>query len=372
MTFFFARRKLALGLALGLLLMAGDDLVRPALGFDRPGPTGGEGRSAVIAQHGMVCTSQPLATQAGLDVLKRGGNAVDAAIAANAVLGVVEPMSCGIGGDLFCIYWDAKTQKLYGLNASGRAPQNISIEKMRAAGHQYIPTNRPASWSVPGCVRGWEDLRAKFGTRPLAELLRPAIDYADEGFAVSPVIGNDWHSAATSLAATPEAAETFLIEKNGKRRAPNVGEIMKNRRLARTYKRLAERGADEFYSGEMAKQIVAYSERVGGYFSLRDFVEHQSEWIEPVGTNYRGYDVWELPPPGQGIAALQDLGPADAERVGKVRSPQLRSRQSGVAPSLRRSEEAGLCRSGSLLRRSADGRRPDGAAHQQGVRRRTP
>ncbi len=287
--------------------MAGDDLVRPAPGFDRPGPTGGEGRSAVIAQHGMVCTSQPLATQAGLDVLKRGGNAVDAAIAANAVLGVVEPMSCGIGGDLFCIYWDAKTQKLYGLNASGRAPQNTSIEKMRAAGHKYIPTTGPASWSVPGCVRGWEDLRAKFGTRPLAEILQPAITYAEAGFAVSPVIGNDWQSAAASLAATPEAAATFLLEKNGKRRAPHVGEIMTNRQLARTYQRLAEHGADEFYSGEIAKQIVAYSERVGGYFSLRDFVEHKSEWIEPVGTNYRGYDVWELPPPGQGISALQML-----------------------------------------------------------------
>jgi len=292
-----------------------------AAGFDRPGPTAGEGRSAVVARHGMVCTSQPLATQAGLDVLRRGGNAVDAAIAANAVLGVVEPMSCGIGGDLFVIYWDAKTQKLYGLNGSGRSPYDLTIEKVRAAGHDFIPTTGPMSWSVPGCVRGWEDLRRKFGTWPLAKILEPAIDYADDGFGVSPVIAADWHSAERSLSATPEATATFLLRdsSDAKPRAPRVGEAMRNRQLAATYKRLAEQGADDFYTGDIAERIAAYSRRVGGFMTQRDLADHASDWIEPVSTNYRGYDVWELPPNGQGIAALQMLNllePYDLERYG--------------------------------------------------------
>lgn len=276
-------------------------------GYDRPGPAAGEGRSAVVARHGMVCTSQPLASQAGLDVLKAGGNAVDAAIAANAVLGVVEPMSCGIGGDLFVIYWDAKTQKLYGLNAAGRAPKSLTIETLKAAGHRYVPNSGPLSWSVPGCVRGWEDLRAKFGTKPLAEILQPAITYAEEGFGVSPVIGNDWQGAEKSLASTPDAATTFLIDDNGRRRAPRVGEVMRNPQLAKTYRRLAQYGADDFYTGETARAFVEYSRRVGGQITAVDLAEHTSDWIEPVGTNYRGFDVWELPPQGQGIAALQML-----------------------------------------------------------------
>jgi gamma-glutamyltranspeptidase/glutathione hydrolase len=272
-----------------------------------------------VARHGIVCTSQPLASQAGLDVLRRGGNAVDAAIAANAVLGVVEPMSCGIGGDLFIIYYDAKTKKLHGLNASGRSPYDLTIDKVRAAGHEYLPTFGPLSWSVPGCVRGWDDLRKAHGTWPLAELLAPAIEYAEEGFGVSPVIGGDWKSSADGLAETPEAAATFLINDGGKRRAPRVGEIMKNPQLAATYRRIARYGADDFYTGEIAKTIVAYSKRVGGYFSDRDLADHTSDWIEPVSTNYRGYDVWELPPNGQGIAALQMLNllePYDLRRFG--------------------------------------------------------
>jgi gamma-glutamyltranspeptidase/glutathione hydrolase len=288
-------------------------------GYDRPSAAAGEGRSAVVAQHGLVCTSQPLASQAGLDVLRRGGNAVDAALAANAVLGVVEPMSCGIGGDLFVLYWDAKTKRLYGLNGSGRSPYALSIDKVRAAGHTALPTSGPWSWSVPGCVRGWDDLRLRFGTWKLADILQPAIQYADDGFPVSPVIGHDWNGAEPSLARTAEAAATFLIDDGGKRRAPRIGEVMRNRQLAATYRRLAEHGADDFYIGEIARQLVAYSEGVGGHFALRDLADHTSDWIEPVSTNYRGYDVWELPPNGQGIAVLQMLNllePYDLRRYG--------------------------------------------------------
>lgn len=302
----------------GVLMFTGisvnaDDLIpKPRAGFDRPAALRGEGRSVTIAKSGMVCTSHPLATNAGLDILRRGGNAADAAIAANAVLGVVEPMSCGIGGDLFVIYWDAKTKKLYGLNGSGRSPFDLTIEKVRAAGHDRLPTSGPLSWSVPGCIRGWDDLRAKFGTLPMADILAPAVGHAEDGFPVSPVIGGYWRSAESALAATPEAAATFLIRDGDRVRAPEVGEVMHNRRLAATMRLVAERGADEFYRGAIARQIVEYSRTHGGYFSDRDLAEHTSDWIEPVSTNYRGFDVWELPPNGQGIAALQMLNVLEA------------------------------------------------------------
>ncbi len=299
-----------------------DDLV---LDLRRAHPSEGHGRSAVIAQHGMVATSQPLAVQAGLQVLRAGGNAVDAAIAANATLGVVEPMSCGIGGDLFVIYWDAKTKKLYGLNGSGRSPYELTIDKVRSAGHTSIPDEGPLPWSVPGCVRGWEDLRARFGSWPLADILRPAIQYAADGFPVSPLIGSVWQTAAEHLAATAEAAATYLVPaESGEgaydgRRAPRIGEVFRNPRLAATYQLLAARGADEFYRGAIAREITAYSRAVGGYFSERDFAEHTSDWIEPVSTDYRGFDVWELPPNGQGISVLQMLNllePYDLRRLG--------------------------------------------------------
>lgn len=293
-----------------------------AAGFDRPASLSGEGRSVTIAKHGMVCTSQPLASQAGLDILKRGGSAADAAIAASAMLGVVEPMSCGMGGDLFVIYWDAKTKKLYGLNASGRSPYDLTIEKVRAAGHKQLPDSGPLSWSVPGCVRGWDDLRAKFGKLPLADTLAPAIEAAEEGFPVSPVIAGYWSGAASSLAETPEATRAFLIEDasaKGGVRPPRIGEMMRNHGLAATMKQIAADGADAFYRGPIAREIVRYSQSQGGFFSARDLAEHTSDWIEPVSTNYRGYDVWELPPNGQGIAALQMLNllePYDLTRYG--------------------------------------------------------
>ena len=260
-------------------------------------------RSVVVAEHGVVATSQPLAVQAGLEVLRRGGNAADAAVAAGAVLGVVEPLSCGIGGDLFVIYWDAKSKKLYGLNASGRSPFDLSRDVFLKQGLREIPDEGPLSWSVPGCVSGWDDLLRRFGSRSLAEVLQPAIGYAEQGFPVSEIIARDWQSAAEDLARWPASAETFLP--GG--RAPAVGQVFRNPRLAATYRALAAGGADAFYRGEVARQIVEFSQANGGYFSARDFAEHRNDWVEPVSTSYRGYDVWELPPNGQGIAALQML-----------------------------------------------------------------
>lgn len=272
-------------------------------GYDR-GRNPSQSRSVVIAKHGIVATSHPLASQAGLDILKAGGNAVDAAIAANAMLGVVEPMSNGIGGDLFVIYWDAKTQKLYGLNASGRSPYRLNRGIFKQKGLNQIPIEGILSWSVPGCVSGWETLRARFGTKPLAEILAAAIRAAEEGFPVPEIIAGYWRGSESSLKATPEAAAAFLI--NGER-APQVGEVMKEPLLAASLRLIAKEGRDAFYKGPIAKKIVAYSETHGGYFSLPDFADHTDDWVEPVSTNYRGYDVWELPPNGQGIAALEML-----------------------------------------------------------------
>jgi gamma-glutamyltranspeptidase/glutathione hydrolase len=251
----------------------------------------------------MVATSHPLAAEIGVSILQAGGNAVDAAIATNAAMGLMEPMACGIGGDLFAIVWDAKQHKLSGLNASGRSPYAATIERFRDRGLDAIPTHGPLSWSVPGCVDGWDQLLKRFGTKPLAELLAPAIDYADRGFATPPVIAQTWLNAADALAQTPEARETYLPEG----RSPRAGEAFANPRLGETYRQLARHGRDAFYRGEIARRIVDYSRRVRGLLDQRDLDDHTSTWVEPVSTNYRGYDVWELPPPGQGIAVLQML-----------------------------------------------------------------
>jgi gamma-glutamyltranspeptidase/glutathione hydrolase len=289
---------------------------------DRPSGPLHKSRSAVLARHGMAATSQPLATAAALRVLQQGGNAIDAAIAANALLGVVEPMSCGVGGDLFAIVWDSKTKKLYGLNGSGRSPYAATREAFAAAGLKEIPTHGPLSWSVPGCVDGWEQLRQRFGTRPLSELLAPAIAYAEEGFPVSEIIADDWQGGAAELARIPTSAACFLPDGE----APEAGAIFRNPDLARTLRAIGEGGRDAFYRGPIADTIVAYSEQVGGLFAQRDFQDHTSTWVEPVSTSYRGYDVWELPPNGQGIAVLQmlnllepydlrSLGPQSAEAL---------------------------------------------------------
>ncbi len=285
---------------------------------DRPSGPKHKTRSAVIARNGMAATSQPLATAAAIRVLQDGGNAIDAAIAANAVIGVTEPMSCGIGGDLFAIVWDAKTKKLYGLNASGRAPYGATMDVFRQKGLAHIPTTGPLSWSVPGCVDGWEQLRARFGTRPLKDLLAPAIDYAENGFPVSEIIAGDWKESATALAKIPTSAACYLPEG----RAPRVGDVYRNPGLARSLKQVAQSGRDAFYRGPIADAIVAYSGQVGGLFAKKDLRRpHVSIWVDPVSTSYRGYDVWELPPNGQGIAALQMLNllePHDLKAMGPL------------------------------------------------------
>jgi gamma-glutamyltranspeptidase/glutathione hydrolase len=271
--------------------------------YDRPGPNRQQSRSEVIAKNGIVATSHPLAAQVGLDILKAGGNAADAAIATNAMMGVVEPMSCGVGGDLFIIYWDAKTKQLYGLNASGRSPYNLNRKIFAEKGLTQIPSTGPLSWSVPGCVDGWEELRAKFGSKPLAQLLAPAIDAAENGSPVAEIIGLGWKESTESLQKTPDAARAYLP--GG--RAPAIGEMVRLPELAASLRLIANQGRDAFYRGEIAQEIVRFSEANGGYFSLKDFEDHRSDWVQPVRTNYRGYDVWELPPNGQGIAALQML-----------------------------------------------------------------
>jgi len=273
-------------------------------GFDRGGQMYAQSRSVVIAKNGICATSHPLSSQVGLDVLKAGGNAADAAIAASATIAVVEPMSCGIGGDLFVIYWDAKTQKLYGLNASGRSPYKLTRQVFAEKKLEQIPETGLLNWSVPGCVSGWETLRARFGTRPLAELLGPAIVAAEEGCPVPEVIAAYWKSSEAALKAWPNSAAALLVDGE---RAPREGELMKLPRMGASLRAISAGGRDAFYKGDIAREIVAFSEKNGGYFSLADLADHTDEWIEPVSTSYRGYDVWELPPNGQGIAALEML-----------------------------------------------------------------
>lgn len=260
-------------------------------------------RSEVIAQNAMVATSQPLATQVGLEILRQGGNAIDAAIAANAMLGLVEPTGSGIGGDLFAIVWDAKTQRLYGLNASGRSPQSLNLEYFKQQGLDKIPSHGPLPVSVPGAVDGWFELHEKFGSLPMTSILTPSIQYAKNGFPVSELVAYYMQRSAPKLSQFAGFKETFMP--NGK--APVKGQIFTNPGLAVTYEKIATGGRDVFYKGDIARTIAAYMQEQGGFLSYQDLASHSSEWIEPVSTNYKGYDVWELPPNGQGIAALQIL-----------------------------------------------------------------
>ena len=260
-------------------------------------------RSPVLATSAMAATSQPLATQVALDVMKNGGNAIDAAIAANALLGLVEPTGNGIGGDLFAIVWDAKTKKLYGLNASGRSPKSLSLEWFAQNEHQSIPSHGPLPVTVPGAVDGWFMLHDRFGKKRMNELLKPTIDYAKEGFPVSQLIAYYWNRSIPLLERWPGFSEQFTIEG----RAPAEGEIWKNPGLAKTLQSIADGGRDAFYKGDIAKTIANYIEKNGGFLSYEDLSSHTGNWVDPVSTNYRGYDVWELPPNGQGIAALQIL-----------------------------------------------------------------
>ena len=260
-------------------------------------------RSEVIAAHGMAATSQPLATQVALDILQQGGNAIDAAIAANAMLGLVEPTGNGIGGDLFAIVWDAESRKLYGLNASGRSPYSLTLEWFQQQGLESIPSHGPLPVTVPGAVDGWFELHERFGKLPMKQVLAPAIQYAQEGFPVSELIAYYWQRSVPTLEVWAGFKEVYMP--GGK--APQKGEIFRNPALARTLQAIADGGRDAFYKGDIARTIDAFMQREGGFLSYRDLAEHTSTWVEPVSTNYRGYEVWELPPNGQGIAALQIL-----------------------------------------------------------------
>ena len=272
-------------------------------GYDRVAGRAHASRSEIIAPHGMAATSQPLATQIALDILKAGGSAVDAAIAANAALGLMEPTGNGIGGDLFAIVWDAEKKELVGLNASGRAPMAMTLEYFQKNGIDTIPPFGPLPVSVPGTVDGWFQLHGRYGRLDMKEILAPTIAYAKDGFPVSEVIAHYFKSNKKRIAHFPGFAETYMP--NGD--VPKKGEMFRNPRLAETLGLIADKGRDEFYKGSIAKRIDAYMAEQGGLLNYDDLAAHRSEWITPVSTNYRGWDVYELPPNGQGIAALQIL-----------------------------------------------------------------
>ena len=270
-----------------------------------------QNRSTVACCNGVVCTSQPLASMAGLAVLQAGGNAIDAAICANAMLGVVEPMNCGPGGDLFAILWVEKEQKLFGLNASGRAPYEWNLDQAKALNLTSIPGYSPHAWNVPGCVSGWQALLERFGTLKPAAVLEAPIRYAREGFPVTSIIADDWQFDPEKF---PTLAETFAPGGH----APQYGDLFRNPDIAAFYETLSRDGLRAFYEGEPADRMVKFSGANGGHFTLRDFKEHQATWVEPATTAYRGYDVWEIPPNGQGISVLQMLNMLETFDIGAM------------------------------------------------------
>lgn len=313
---------------LGLTLMTTTALADKAPtaapgGGDRYSGLGFATRSPVLATHGMAATAQPLATQIAIDVLKKGGSAVDAAIAANAALGLMEPVSCGIGGDLFAIVWDPKTGKLYGYNGSGRSPKGRSLEdlKRKLGDRKAMPSHGSLTVTVPGAVDGWFALHQKFGKLPMKDILDPAIHYANDGFPVTQYIAAGWAANfrgfernAKDIEELDNARATYLI--NGK--APVEGQIFRNPDLAHTYGLLAKGGRDAYYKGPIARTIDAYFKRIGGDLRYEDFAAHTGNWVDPVSINYRGYDVYELPPNTQGIAALQILKMLEAYDLKKM------------------------------------------------------
>ncbi|CAN5339090.1 gamma-glutamyltransferase [soil metagenome] len=265
-------------------------------------------RSEVIAQRGMVATSQPLATQVGLDILRQGGNAIDAAIAANAAIGLMEPTGNGIGGDLFAIIWHAESEQLYAINASGRSPRNLSYDELMEIldemGEDSIPAYDLLSVSVPGAIDGWFELHDRFGSVPMSTILAEPIYYAEEGFPVSEIISMYWQRAAGFLSEQPGAfKETFTIDGRG----PEKGEVFRNPDLGNTFRLLAEQGRDAFYRGEIAEKIDEWMRENDGYLRYEDFDQHTSEWIDPISVNYRGYDIYQIGGNNQGTAVLQML-----------------------------------------------------------------
>ena len=270
---------------------------------DHPAPLPVPGRSIITTRYGIVASSQPLAAATGIQILERGGNAVDAAIATNAVLGLMEPTSNGIGGDLFVLYYEAKTGKVYGLNASGWAPKALTPEFLAAKGVTQMPQHGIDSATVPGVVGGWQALRDRFGTMPLSTLLKPAIYYADHGVPINEITAGLWARSVNFFHQYPNAPETYLI--NG--HAPAPGEIFRNPDLARSLQRIADHGRDGYYKGPTAEAIVAISKQMGGAFALEDLAEFQPEWVTPLSTTYRGWQVYEIGPNTQGIAALMML-----------------------------------------------------------------
>ncbi len=293
-----------------LLLM----IVSDVFPGDRPVGRSFATRSEIVAQHGMVATSQPLATQVALDIIKAGGNAIDAAIAANAMQGLTEPASCGIGGDLFAIVWDAKAKKLHGLNASGRSPKSLTLDHFRKLKLKQIPTHGPLPVSVPGCVDGWFELHKKFGKLPMKQILQPAINYGEKGFPLTEIIAAGMAGSVKSYGKFHGWADVYTPDG----RVPFKGMVFKNPALASTYRKIGKGGRDVFYKGAVAKEIAQFMNEQGSFLMAADLAAHKSEWVEPVSTTYRGYRVWELPPNGQGIAALQMLNILEAYDLQKL------------------------------------------------------
>ena len=287
-------------------------------GQDRTSGKSFASRSEVIAQNGMVATNHPLATQIGIEVLKKGGSAIDAAIAANAFLGLADPGMNGIGGDLFAIVWDAKTEKLYGLNASGKSPEKMTIEHLRAAKDRgKTILQGPLSVTTPGCVDGWFELHGRFGKLAFAELLAPAIVYATVGIPITQETADFFKGMEEDIQQehNPTFKKVYFINN----KFPRKGEIFRNLDLAKTLEIIADKGRDGFYKGKVASQIDTHFKQRGGFLSKQDLAKHSSKWVDPVSINYRGYDIWEIPPPGQGMSALQILNIIEGFDIGQMR-----------------------------------------------------
>jgi len=304
------RTLASLCLATALTAVAG----APVFAADRIAGRAFATRSDVIAPHAMAATSHPLATQIALDVMKQGGTAMDAAIAANAALGLMEPTGNGIGGDLFAIVWDPKTKQLHGYNGSGRSPKSLTLDYFRQHGITDIPAHGPLPVSVPGTVDAWFALHGRFGRLPVKDLLAPTIRYAREGHPVHQTIAYYWERSVPRLSKFPGFTEQLTLDG----RAPRTGEMWRNPYLADTLQKIADGGRDAFYKGDIARTIDAYFRANGGFLSYEDMAAHHGEWVEPVSTSYRGYDVWELPPNGQGIAALQMLNVLEGYDFSKI------------------------------------------------------